>query len=74
MAKWLADSPPPLRLKGLNPAAGYLVREINMDENGSLTNIHEHVLGGDFLMSAGLRINWKNTFQSVYMEIMQMQG
>lgn len=34
MDKWLADSPPPLRLKGLNPAARYLVREINLDENG----------------------------------------
>ena len=56
MDKWLADSPPPLRLKGLNPAARYLVREINMNEDGSLTNVHEQVLGGDFLMDAGIRI------------------
>ncbi|UQT46018.1 GH36 C-terminal domain-containing protein [Akkermansia muciniphila] len=48
--------PPPLRLKGLNPAARYLVREINMNEDGSLTNVHEQVLGGDFLMDAGIRI------------------
>ena len=36
----------------LNPAARYLVREINMNEDGSLTNVHEQVLGGDFLMDA----------------------
>ena len=69
MDKWLADSPPPLRLKGLNPAARYLVREINLDENGPLANVHERVLGGDFLMNAGIRINWKNAFQSVCMEV-----
>lgn len=69
MDKWLADSPPPLRLKGLNPAARYLVREINMDENGSLANVHERVLGGDYLMDFGIRINWKNAFQSVCMEV-----
>lgn len=69
MDKWLADSPPPLRLKGLDPAARYLVREINLDENGSLTNAHERVLGGDYLMDAGIRINWKTTFQSVCMEV-----
>ena len=68
MDKWLADSPPPLRLKGLNPAARYLVREINLDENGPLANVHERVLGGDYLMDFGIRINWKNAFQSVCME------
>ena len=45
-----------------------------MDENGSLANIQEHVLAGDFLMNAGIRIRWKNTSQSFCMEIMQMQG
>lgn len=69
MDKWLADSPPPLRLKGLNPAARYLVREINMNEDGSLTNVHEQVLGGDFLMDAGIRIRWKKAFQSVCLEV-----
>ena len=44
-------------------------KEINLDENGSLTNVHERVLGGDFLMNAGIRINWKNAFQSVCMEV-----
>lgn len=61
--------PAALRLKGLNPAARYLVREINLDENGPLANVHERVLGGDFLMNAGIRINWKNAFQSVCMEV-----
>ena len=69
MDKWLADSPPPLRLKGLNPVARYLVREINMNEDGSLTNVHEQVLGGDFLMDAGIRIRWKKAFQSVCLEV-----
>ena len=69
MDKWLADSPPPLRLKGLDPAARYLVREINLDENGSLANVHERIMGGDYLMDAGIRINWKTTFQSVCMEV-----
>ena len=69
MDKWLADSPPPLRLKGLNPVARYLVREINLDENGPLANVHERVLGGDYLMDFGIRINWKNAFQSVCMEV-----
>lgn len=69
MDKWLADAPPPLRLKGLDPAARYLLRELNMDENGSLTHVHEHVLGGDFLMNAGIRINWKKMFQSVCLEV-----
>lgn len=69
MDKWLADSPPPLRLKGLDPAARYLVREINLDENGSLANVHERIMGGDYLMDAGIRINWKTTFQSVCMDV-----
>lgn len=59
MDKWLADSPPPLRLKGLNPSVRYLVREINMNEDGSLTDVHERRLGGDFLMDVGIRIRWK---------------
>lgn len=74
MDKWLADAPPPLRLKGLNPAARYLVREINMDENGAITNAHEQVFGGDFLMNAGIRINWKRVFQSVCLEVMAWNG
>lgn len=72
MDKWLADSPPPLCLKGLDPAARYLVREINLDENGPLANVHERVLGGDYLMDFGIRINWKNAFQSVCMEVTEM--
>ena len=72
MDKWLADSPPPLRLKGLIPAVRYLVREINMNEDGSLTNVHEQVLGGDFLMDAGIRIRWKKAFQSVCLEVAEM--
>lgn len=71
MDKWLADSPPPLRLKGLDPAARYLVREINMDENGPVTGAHERVFGGDFLMNAGIRIPWKKVFQSVCMEVVE---
>lgn len=74
MDKWLADSPPPLRLKGLNPAARYLVREINLDESGPLTNAHKRVLGGDFLMDAGIRINWKTIFQSVCMEVTETEA
>ena len=35
MDKWLADAPPPLRLKGLKPGTRYLLRELNMDGNGS---------------------------------------
>lgn len=73
MDKWLADSPPPLRLKGLDPGARYLVREINMDENGALTDAHERVLGGDFLMNAGIRIRWKRVFQSVSMEVIERE-
>lgn len=26
-------------------------------------------MGGDYLMDAGIRINWKTTFQSVCMEV-----
>lgn len=73
MDKWLADSPPPLKLKGLNPAARYLVREINLDENGPLTNAHERVLGGDFLMASGIRINWKKAFQSICLEVTETE-
>ena len=71
MDKWLADAPPPLRLKGLKPGTRYLLRELNMDGNGSLTHVHEQVLGGDFLMNAGIRINWKKTFQSVCLECIE---
>lgn len=71
MDKWLADSPPPLRLKGLNPSVRYLVREINMNEDGSLTDVHERRLGGDFLMDAGIRIRWKKAFQSVCLEVVE---
>lgn len=42
-----------------------------MDGNGSLTHVHEQVLGGDFLMNAGIRINWKKTFQSVCLECIE---
>lgn len=71
MDKWLADAPPPRRLKGLKPGTRYLLRELNMDGNGSLTHVHEQVLGGDFLMNAGIRINWKKTFQSVCLECIE---
>lgn len=71
MDKWLADAPPPLRLKGLDPAARYLVKEIGMDKDGSFTNAHERVFGGDFLMNAGIRINWKKALQSVCMEVVE---
>ena len=40
-----------------------------MNEDGSLTNVHEQVLGGDFLMDAGIRIRWKKAFQSVCLEV-----
>lgn len=71
MDKWLADSPPPLRLKGLNPSVRYLVREINMNEDGSLTDVHERRLGGDFLMDVGIRIRWKKASQSVCLEVVE---
>ena len=44
-----------------------------MDENGSVTNVHERVLGGDFLMNAGIRIHWKKAFQSVCLEVAEQE-
>lgn len=52
-------------------SARYLVREINMNEDGSLTDVHERRLGGDFLMDAGIRIRWKKAFQSVCLEVVE---
>lgn len=69
MDKWLADSLPPLRLKGLSAEGRYLVTELNMDDQGSMTNAHETTLGGDFLMNQGISISWKRALQSVCLEL-----
>lgn len=67
--KWLADSPPPLLLKGLDASSRYLIREVNMDDMGVISSVHDQVLGGDFLMNVGIRFAWKRALQSVCLEI-----
>ncbi|MCC8124077.1 MAG: hypothetical protein LIO47_01395 [Akkermansia sp.] len=42
-----------------------------MKDAGSLTDVHERRLGGDFLMDAGIRIRWKKAFQSVCLEVVE---
>lgn len=69
MAGGFPAAPAPERLESRRQIPG---QEINLDENGPLANVHERVLGGDFLMNAGIRINWKNAFQSVCMEVTEM--
>ncbi len=72
MERWRTDAAPNLRLKGLNPTARYLLRELNIDEAGIVTNTHEQIRGGDYLMNVGIRMNWKNPLQSVCLELSEV--
>lgn len=70
--KLYADSPGPIKLKGLKSDKRYKVRELNVDDSGKRTSLDEKEVGGDFLMTEGIKLRWRSALQSVVLELTEI--
>lgn len=72
MSKLYADSPGPIKLKGLKSDKRYKVKELNVDNTGKRTSLDEKEVGGDLLMNEGIKLRWRKAVQSVVLEITEI--
>lgn len=63
-----------IQLRGLDPAKRYRITEINTAKDGVfITRLHDKVLGGDTLMTQGIRIPWgKGDYQSAVLKLVEI--
>lgn len=70
--KLYADSAAPVKLKGLKRDKTYSVKEINLDDKGTRTSLHDKNVGGDYLMDHGIKLRWNRTLQSSVIEVTEV--
>jgi len=63
---------PPIKLQGLDPNKKYKIVEINKDNPRSKLPADNAIFSGKFLMNAGIRFNMRKVFQSVVVEVTEV--
>lgn len=67
-----SDFPAPLYLQGLDPAARYRVKELNLSGHDH-SRVNNQILGGDALMRMGLPVRLRGDYDSAVFELVRVQ-
>jgi alpha-galactosidase len=62
-----------VRMKGLNPAAVYRVKEINRDGNKSLISFDDQLVSGEVLMNRGIWLDLRRPLESAVFQLTEIK-